>query len=178
MIEVNKNELFPISVSLVDESTGTLVSNHIVKYDIRTHDDQVLNPAVSGTLIESIVESGIYRSTISLPVSGSYLCYASCSGFLAGTETILVNDENIYEISKSNRPYNVSVIDIVRSTSVENITPSQIARKVPIGKTDYIVSLIKRDEDVDWQNPVSSGISYAHYLSYDMSLPYMMGGEY
>lgn len=178
MIEVNKNELFPIAVSLVDESTGTLVSNHIVVYDIRSHGDQILSPPVSGTLTESTVEPGIYRATISLPDHGSYLCYASCSGFLAGTETILVSDENIYEISKSNRPHNISVIDVPMYCSLADMSPSQIARKVPFGKTDYIISIVKKDSDIDWSSPVSSGTSYAHYTSFDADLPYMMGGAF
>jgi len=178
MIEANKNELFPITVSLYDETTSELVPNQLVTYDIRTMDDMVLAPPISGSLSESTVEGGIYKTQLSLPYSGTYICYASCSGFLAGTEDIVINNENIYEITKSNRPHNLSVIDVPRVTVSGAATPSQILRRVPFGRTDYITTIIKNDSALDWSNPVSSGVSYAHYKSTSDELPYMMAGEF
>jgi hypothetical protein len=99
-------------------------------------------------------------------------------GFLAGAEEIVIHEENIYDLAKSHRPYNVSVEDVIRTTDDIDRTPSQIARKVPLGKTDYIITKIKSDEDNNWENPISEGISYAHYVSEDQDLPYMMGGEF
>lgn len=178
MIEANKNEQFPITVSLIDEDTAELVTNQVVTYDVRTINDLVLSPPVSGSLSESAVEGGIYKTQISLSEAGIYICYASCSGFLAGTEEIVISDENIYEVTKSNRPHNMSVIDVPRSTSNGSETASQLSRKVPLGKTDYIITLIKNEDDDNWDNPVSSGVSYAHYSSVSDDLPYMMAGEF
>jgi len=178
MIEANKNESFPITVSLIDDVTAELVADQTVTYDVRTIDDALLSPPVSGSLSESTVEGGIYKTQLSLPDSGAYICYATCSGFLAGTEEIIINNENIYEVTKANRPHNFSIIDIPRITASGTPNPSQIYRKVPPGRTDYIVTLIKNDSDLNWDNPVSSGISYAHYESVSSELPYMMGGEF
>ncbi len=178
MIEANKNELFPITVSLLDDVTAELVTNQTVTYDVRTIDDVLLSPPISGSLSESIVEGGIYKTQISLPDSGAYICYATCSGFLAGTEEIIINTENIYEVTKANRPHNFSIIDVPRTTVSGTASPSQVARRVPFGRTDYIVTIIKNDYDADWSNPVSSGISYAHYNSVSDELPYAMGGEF
>jgi len=178
MIFINKNESFPITVSLLDEELAGYVSGKEVLYDIRTIDGNLVSPPISGSLYESTVASGIYVAEITIPVSGSYICYATCSGFLASTEEIVVMNENPVEISKYNLPYNISVIDVPRLTVSGDITASQNSRKVPYGKTDYVITLIKQDEALDWSNPVSSGISYAHYMSFDSELPYMMGGEY
>jgi len=178
MIEANKNELFPITVSLFDEIRGELVGQKQVIYDIRTIDDNHLTPSVTGTLSESSVEDGIYKTELSLPESGSYICYATCSGFITSTEEIMISNENIYEITKENRSYNTSVIDVPRITVSGSGNSSQIARNVPVGKTDYIITKVKRDDDVDWTNPVSSGTSYAHYTSMADTLPYMMGGAF
>lgn len=178
MIEANINESFPVSVTLLDEETSQLIAGKTVVYDIRTIDDLVLSPPVSGTLTESIVEGGIYKAEVSLPEAGTYICYATCSGFLASSEEIIINGENAIDVAKYNLPHNISVIDVPRSTSSEDMTPSQIARKVPEGKTDYIITLIKRESDLDWSNPVSSGTSYAHYTSINSELPFMMAGEY
>jgi len=178
MIEANKNELFPVTVSLIDDNELGLVSGKEVNYDIRNINDAPLSPPISGSLVESSVEGGIYKKEVSIPKSGSYICYATCSGFVSSTESIIINEENLFELSKRNLPYNTSVIDVVRTTGSGNTTASQMVRNVPINKTDYIVTLIKNDDDLDWSNPVSSGISYAHYLSTEDDLPYMMGGPY
>ena len=176
MIEVNKNELFPIVVSLLDESRGELMGSRTVTYDIRTINDNHLIPPVTGTLSESSVENGIYKTELSLSEAGSYICYATCSGFISSTEEILINEVNPVDVFKYNLPYNISVIDVPRTTI--SGTTSQINRGVSVGDTDYVVTLIKRDDDLDWSNPVSSGVSYAHYTSMSSNLPYMMGGEY
>lgn len=176
MIEVNKNELFPITVSLLDEELAALITDQTVYYDIRTLYDVSLSPPISGTLIESNVEDGIYKTEISVPDAGSYICYFSSSEFITGTEEIRISNENIYELAKSNRPYNVAVMDVVRST-VSGVG-SQDARKVPIDKTDFIASAVKLDSDIDWSVPVGSGISYAHYKTISDDLPYLMGGAF
>jgi hypothetical protein len=178
MIEANKNESFPIAVTLINDETGELETGEQVFYDIRDMNDIPLNPAISGTLTESTVEYGVYKTEVSILDAGLYICYATCSGFLAGTEEIVIHEENIYDLAKSHRPYNVSVEDVIRTTDDIDRTPSQIARKVPLGKTDYIITKIKSDEDSNWENPISEGISYAHYVSEDQDLPYMMGGEF
>jgi len=178
MIEANKNESFPIAVTLIDEETGGLASGEQVFYDLRTMEDLPLSPPISGTLEESTVTQGVYKAEVSIPDSGIYICYATCSGFYAGTEEIVINDESLYELSKTNSPHNLSVIDMPRTTVSGNATASQVARNVPYGKTDYIISIIKRDSDVDWSNPVTSGISYAHYRTSDDDLPFMMGGPF
>lgn len=175
MIEATKNELFPITVSLFDEETATLIAGQEVVYDIRYINDTPLSPPISGTLTESSVEGGIYKTEVSLPTAGSFICYAFCTGFITSTEDIVINDESAVEVAKYNLPHNISVIDVVRT---DDSNPSQLSRNVPLGKTDYIVTLIKRDDDLDWSNPVSSGTSYAHYTLQDQDRPYMMGGPY
>src|SRR6056297_2979816 len=116
MIETNKNELFPITVTLYDETTAELVSNKTVLYDVRTIEDVSLSPPLSGTLTESNVESGIYKTEISIPYTGNYICYASCSGFVAGMENITINDGSLVDLAKANFPHNTSVIDVPRTT--------------------------------------------------------------
>lgn len=175
MIEANKNEAFPITVSLLDEGLAELVSGKEVLYDVRYINDAPLTPPISGVLEESTVVSGIYKKEISIPEAGVYICYATCSGFLTSTEDIVISAENVIEVSKYNLPYNTSVIDVPRNGVS---TPSQTARNVPDGKTDYIVTIIKHDTALDWSNPVSSGTSYAHYRTINDSLPYMMGGPF
>ena len=178
MIETNKNELFPITVSLIDEVLATLATGQTVTYDIRTIDDLVLSPPVSGSLNESSVEGGIYKTEVSIPTAGIYVCYATCSGFITSTEEIKVNEENIIDVSKYSLSYNTSVIDVPRTTASGAMTASQISRNVPLGRTDFITTLIKRATDLDWSNPVSSGTSYAHYKSISEELPFMIGGPF
>lgn len=176
MIRVDISENFPILVSLIDENTGQLASGQTVYYDIRDINDDPLSPPLAGTLTESTVTPGIYRGEESIPDGGEYIIYATCSGFIANTEEVIVNPENIYELTKQNRSYNVSVEDVLR----ENTTPtaSQIVRKVDLGNTDYILTIIKRDYDTTWSGTTTSGIVYAHYRNLSDSVPYLMGDPF
>jgi len=176
MIEANKNETFPITATLVDEETNSLASGKDVSYDIRTIDDLELSPPINGMLGESSVEAGVYKAEVSIPSPGVYICYSNCIGFLPGTENIVINNENIYELSKANSPHNISVIDVPRTTEDNFDNASQEYRKVPYGMTDYIVSMVKLDTDSNWNNPVTSGISYAYYKTEDDELPYKIAG--
>ena len=176
MIRINQGEQFPILVSLLDESSGSLSSGKTVYYDIRDILDNQLSPPVSGTLTESTIEPGIYKTTATIDLAGTYVIYCTCSGFLSNTEEVIVNQENIYDVTKQNRVYNTYVEDVVRTTASGSGTASQIARKVGYGKTDYIITKIKEDADASWDNPVSSGIAYAHYNSMADDLPYKMSG--
>lgn len=177
MIRVDRDEVFPILVQLVDEQAGTLAAGQTVYYDIRNAaNDLPLAPPVAGTLTESLVEPGLYRGLASITTGGEYIIYATCSGFITNSEEAIVNPENIYVLTKQNRRYNVSVEDVIR----ENATPtaSQTTRKVDLGNTDYILTIIKTDTDLDWSTTVTSGIVYAHYRDLSDSLPYKMGGPF
>ena len=176
MINANINESFPISVTLLDEDSSQLVPGQVVTYNVRNFDDSELSPPVNGTLVESTVEGGIYKKELSLTSAGAYVCYITCSGFYTSSEDIVISEGDSTEVAKYSLPYNISVIDVTRTGSSPNA--SQIARKVPLGKTDYITTIIKRDTDTDWSNPVSSGNAYAHYYSIADELPYKMGGAY
>ena len=136
MIRIDISEQFPIVVSLIDENTGQLATGQPVYYDIRQMDDSSLSPPIAGTLSESSVEPGIYRSEESIPTAGKYIIYATCSGFISNTEDVIVNPESIYDLEKQNRNYNVSVEDVIRENAISNA--SQTARKVALGNTDYI----------------------------------------
>jgi hypothetical protein len=175
MIRVDINEVFPIVVSLVDEETGYLAIGQNVNYDIRYTDDSPLAPAISGVLVESTIQPGIYKTLESIPTSGQYIVYATCSGFVSNTEEIIVNPENIYELTKQNRHYNISVEDVLRENPVP--TSSQTIRKVPLGMTDYIITKIKKDNQPDWTSTTTSGIVYAWYRDFDDKAPYKMGGS-
>jgi len=177
VIKVDISENFPITVALLDEGTGNLSSGETVVYDVRDANDLSLSPPISGTLTESTVASGIYKTTLSIPTPGEYICYASATGFVTSTEEIIVEAQNLYDLVKQERHYNLSVEDVVRT----NVTPtaSQTARKVPLNKTDYVVTRIKADDASDWSVPVTSGTVYAHYENIVTSLvPYKIGGEY
>jgi len=174
MIRVDINETFPVVVSLIDEETGQLATGQVVYYDIRYVDDSPLTPAVSGILTESSVQPGIYKTTVSIPTPGQYIIYATCSGFVSNTEELIVNPENLYELTKQNRHYNISVEDVVRENAVP--TTSQTIRKVPLGMTDYIITRIKKDNQADWSSTTTSGIVYAWYKDWDSKAPYKMGG--
>ena len=173
MIRVDKNEIFPILVSLIDESIGQLAAGQTVYYDIRQTDDFPLSPPVSGTLTESLVEPGIYRSNESIPTDGGYIIYATCSGFITNTEEIIVNPESIYDLEKQNRNYNISVEDVVRENAIANA--SQTARKVALGNSDYVITKIKTDVATTWSGTTTSGIVYAWYRNESDNVPYKMG---
>jgi hypothetical protein len=175
MIRVNVNEAFPITVALIDETQGIAATGQTVYYDVRLQPtDSALSPPLNGLLTESTVEPGIYTTMQSIDTAGTYLVYATCSGFITNTEEIIVNTENIYEVIKQNRHYNTSVEDVIRT----NATPSasQTIRKVGLNKTDYVVTSIKGNSDSDWSGTVASGIVYAWYRNEDDVVPFKMGG--
>lgn len=174
MIRVDKGESFPITVALWDEYTGENASGQTVYYDVRDMSDAVLAPPINGIMSESTVTSGIYKTTATISTAGRYICYATCSGFFDSSEEILVNPENIYELTKQNRHYNISVEDVVRTNA--SPTSSQAVRYVPLNKTDYIITEIKGDGDGDWSTTTVSGLIYAWYESTDHNVPFKMGG--
>lgn len=175
MIRVNIDEDFPITVTLFDEDTGEASTGKTVYYDVRTQPgDTQLTPAVDGSLSESSVTPGVYKTYVSLPLSGSYVIYATCSGFIPSSEEVLVEEENIYELVKQCRHHNISVENVLRLD--ETPTASQITRKVPYGKTDYTRIKIKRDSDTDWSgSEVTEELVYAWYDSVTSIVPYKMG---
>jgi len=173
VIRVDQNEQFPIVVALIDETTGMPGTGQTVYYEIRGADDSFLSPPVSGTLPESAVEAGIYRTVESVPDAGEYVIYAECTGFVSSAEDLLVNPESVYDLTKG---HNVSVEDVPRTNAVS--TASQTARNVGMNRTDYIVHRIKKDTDPDWSGTVTSGIIYAHYRNVADDLPYLMGGPF
>lgn len=176
MIRADINERFPISVALVDEAAEAVAPNKIVYYDVRDIDDNVLSPPMSGTLSESLVEPGIYTTDLAIPNAGEYVIYTTSSGFLPGTEEVRINDENIYQLVKQNRHYNISVEDVPRSNAIPTV--SQTVRKVPMNKTDYIITKIKSDTMLDWTTSTVSGTTYAWYKTMDNEVPYKMGGPF
>jgi len=174
MIRVDRNEQFPVTAMILDECSGEIVSSAVVQYVVRDDSD---SPTLSGTFSESNEEPGVYIDTISLPDPGIYRIYATCSGYNVGTEEILVNPENIYELTKQNRHYNISVEEVLRTNGIA--TASQVARNVPLNKTDYIINRIKLDTANDWSgSTIASGIVYAHYKVITDNLPYKMGGPF
>jgi len=174
MIRVDKNEQFPLTAMILDECSGEIVSSAVVHYRIV---DETETTTLSGVFSESTVNPGVYIANVSISGSGSYRAYATCSGYNVGTEDIQVNPENIYELTKQNRHYNLEVEEVLRENSVANA--SQTARNVPMGQTDYIINRIKLDSSSDWSGPtVSSGTVYCHYRSITDSLPYKMGGPF
>lgn len=177
MIIVNVNESFPIVAGLYDEEAGTAATGKTVNYEVRKQPgDTVLSPTVTGTLTESSITPGIYKANISLSVAGIYLVYITCTDFMSNVEEVIVNSENIYEIIKQSRHYNISVEDVVRTSSTP--TASQTTRKVPIGRTDYVVTKIKPDSDLDWSGgSVVTGTVYAWYRNNTDRAPYKMGGS-
>jgi hypothetical protein len=173
MIRVDKNEIFPILVSLIDENTGQLAAGQTVYYDIRHMNDSQLSPPLDGTLVESLVEPGIYRNEESITTDGEYIIYATCSGFITNTEEVIVNPESIYDLEKQNRHYNISVEDVLRENAVANA--SQTIRKVALGNSDYTITRIKYDTATTWAGTTTSGIIYAWYRDEEDCAPYKMG---
>lgn len=178
MIHVNKSEQFPLSVALLDTDGSQLISGKTIYYDVRDAADNALSTPINGAFTESILEQGIYKAVTSIPDEGVYYVYITCSGYISHTEEVFVNEKNIYDISEANRHYNISVEDVIRTTADGSQTPSQLARKVPSGKTDYVVTKIKADTASDWSSPVASGIVYAHYKTTSDVAPYKMGGPF
>lgn len=174
MIRVDISEQFPILVSLIDENTGQLAPGEMVYYDIRDMSDLPLSPPISGTLTESLVEQGIYRAEEFISTAGRYIIYATCSGFVANTEEIIVNPESIYDLEKQNRHYNISVEDVIRENAVA--TSDQTVRKVALGNSDYVITEIKTDDATTWLGTTTSGIVYAWYRDVSDNIPYKMGG--
>jgi len=183
MIRVCTNESFPIVVTLLDEETGQAASGKTVYYDIRRQpEDLSLTPAISGTLIESSIEAGVYKTAELQAINsvGSYIIYATCSGFISGTEELMVIAETDYSdlaaLVKQTRHYNISVEDVIRTN--EDPTQSQIIRKVPFGRTDYVITKIKRDTDPDWSAPdIAAGTVFAWYARSNAKTPYKMGDD-
>ena len=179
MIRVKINESFPITATLLDETLGVAASGQTVYYDIRNKaDDAELSPPISGVMLESTIEDGIYSTIVSIPTTGTYVAYATCSGFLSNAEDITVDEydeTNMLTAVYANRHYNISVEDVIRTTDTP--TASQAARNVPKGRTDYVITKIKRDEDSDWSAPVAQGNVYAWYRNDKEKAPYKMGGS-
>jgi hypothetical protein len=171
MIRVDVGEEFPLTAMLLDDATGLAVSGATVLYNVCDDNDVT---TTSGIFDESPIEEGVYKTTLSLSTPGIYTAYATCSGFNAGTEDIVVNEENIYDLVKSNRHYNISVEEVLRENVVPNA--SQNTRRVPLNATDYITTIIKSDIASDWSSASVSGTVYAWYRSSSDSLPYKMGG--
>ena len=174
MIKINENETFTILVQLIDEETKSLAIGETVYYDIREAvDDSSLSPPVEGTLVESTVEPGLYKKTVSVSEDGQYIIYTTCSGFISNSEELVVNSENIYELTKQNRHYNIFPEDVLRTNTTP--TASQTIRKVPFGGTDYIINRIKKDDAIDWsESTVASGVIWAWYRNTTDALPYRM----
>lgn len=173
MIRVDVSETFPIIVSLVDESTGTLATAETVTYDVRDSSDNPLSPPINGTMTESTVASGIYKATATINTSGNYVVYASATGYNTNTEEIIVNPENVYDLVKQSRHYNIGVKDVVRTSAVP--TASQAIRNVPYAKTDFVITKIKSDTDPNWSGPTTpSGVVYAWYNDVEDLAPYKM----
>jgi len=171
MIRVNVNETFPITVALVDEVDAVPATGRDVYYDVRQlPGDVVLTPPLEGVLPESTVEPGIYKTLASIDEAGTYVVYATCSGFLPNTEEIIVSHNY-------NRHYNTSVEDVIRSSASPNA--SQAVRNVGLGRTDYVITRIKPESAADWSGPATvSGIVYAHYRTTDDEVPFLMGAAF
>lgn len=185
MLRVNSNEVFPITVTLVDEQEGILATGKTVSYDVRKQPGDIsLTPPINGVLLESSVELGVYSDIASIEDPGIYLIYATCSGFITSTEEVIVNSENVVDIIeddlkpliKQNRHFNISVEDVIRTSDLP--TQSQATRNVPKGRTDFVITKIKKDDDVDWSGPhVIEGRVYAWYRTDKDKAPYRMGGS-
>jgi hypothetical protein len=174
MIRVDIDEQFPVSVQLLNERTNRLVKYRTVGYEVLDVDDNPLIPPVSGTMTESTSTRGIYNTEISLSSAGRYIFYATCSGFSENAEEILVNPENIYELTKQNRHYNIGVEEVLRTNAIA--TASQTTRNVALNKTDYVINRIKMDSDSYWNGTTVSGNIYAWYRNLGDDIPYKMGG--
>ncbi len=175
MIRVDIGESFIVSVALWNEVTESNSSGRTVYYDVRDDNDAVLSPTVSGVLTESTVTSGIYFKELSIDTPGNYIFYATCSDFFSSSEEIIINPENIYDLVKQNRHYNISSEEVIRTNG--SATPSQTARSVELLRTDYIITRIKGNSDADWGSTTVSGVVYAWYKTLGDDLPYKMASS-
>jgi hypothetical protein len=179
MIRANVGEQFPITVSLTDELNGGMGTGKTVYYDFREQpSDTPLTPTMSGTLPESSVEPGVYTKMFSIDTVGDYIVYTASAEFMSGAEDVLITadeHEELADLIRQNRNYNLSVEDVIRENAVANA--SQTARKVALGNTDYIVNVIKPDSDSDWSGSTVSGITYAWYKDESDDVPYKMAGD-
>lgn len=173
MIRVDKGEPFIVTVALWDEETRQNASYKTVYYDVRDVLDAPLSPPISGVLVESTVTSGIYLTTLTINTAGSYICYATAVNFYSSSEEIIINEENIYDLTKQNRNYNIFVEDIIRTNITA--TASQLTRNVALNNTDYLLTIIKNDMDNDWNSTTVSGLVYAWYKTIVDEIPYKMG---
>jgi hypothetical protein len=179
MIRATVGEQFPITVTLTDEINGGMGTGQTVYYDFREQpSDTPLAPTMSGTLPESSVESGVYTKMFSIDTAGDYIVYTSSDNFMSGAEDIIITEdehEELADLIKQNRHYNLSVEDVIRENAVA--TASQTTRKVALGNTDYILNTIKPDADSDWSGSTVSGVVYAWYRNESDSVPYKMAGD-
>ncbi len=92
MIRVGVSEIFPITVTLIDEINSVVSTGNIVSYEIRRQpDDTPLTPNLSGLFIESSSTLGVYVANIAIEEVGSYIAYITCPGFTNSTEEIIVD---------------------------------------------------------------------------------------
>lgn len=176
MLQVEVNESFPLTVTMTGDSIDDIVTGLTVNYDVREFPGDVsLVPPKIGVLSESAVVSGVYSTILSISSAGNYIIYVTCAGFFSGVEEVLVVDNNAISTSAASFHYNLSVENVLRTSTTPSA--SQIIRKVPLGKTDYVITKIKRDHDVDWSSPISQGSVYAWYKDEHDKVPYKMGGQ-
>ena len=172
MITTNIGQTFILTSVLIDDTTATVSTGKTVYYDIRKQPGDVVT--TSGTLTESSVESGIYKDNVVLNEAGNFIAYITCSGFYPSTEDIFVSEEDVSELIKQNRQHNLYVEDVLRTS--ETPTSDQITRKVALGNTDYVITKIKNDVDLDWSSATEHR-TYAWYEADTDSLPYKMGEQ-
>ncbi len=175
MIRVDIGENFLITAALWDNTLPGNISGRTVYYDVRDDNDSPLSPPIVGVLSESTVTSGIYLKELSINTSGDYVYYVTCSEFFSSSGEIIVNPENIYDLVKQNRHYNISVEESIRTNG--SPTTSQSNRNVGLNATDYIITYIKSSSDVDWSLTTVSGIVYAWYRNLGDALPYKMADD-
>jgi len=166
MITVDVNELFYLTVVLVDSmSMGT---GEVVNYTVEDSTNSVVS---SGILDESNTYLGTYTKELSLPSYGDYIAYFYADSYPTGMEYIKVKEEALSELIKQNRQTNMSAENVFAQQDIPD-------RNVEAGKTDYVIIRIKRDDDVDWSNPVTERRMYAWYAQMGDEQPVYMGEEH
>lgn len=94
MIRANINEQVPITVSLLDDSSGEMVGGESVTYEAREHSSDPLFPAyMSGTLDESEHTTGVYHKLLAFPEPGHFVVYVTCSGYSSDAENVWVDND-------------------------------------------------------------------------------------